>query len=164
MKKQILLIASALIYTSIFAQSVKGGEVDTESAKLANKLDTSKKAEGWTVRGINTLLLNQAAFSNWVAGGINSVALTARVDDEFNLKKGKNLWENRILMGYSLRSEQKSPTTKVEDVIDLTSNYGYQVKQSDWYSAAGLNLNLVKITITAIHHKAIYLIFLRQHT
>ena len=59
---------------------LKGGKVDTESAKLVSKMDTTKKQEGWTVRGTNTLLLNQAAFSNWVAGGINSIALTARAD------------------------------------------------------------------------------------
>lgn len=140
MKKHLLLILSCLISIYSFAQSVKGGKVDTESAKLAGKLDTAKKQEGWTVRGTNTFLLNQAAFSNWVAGGINSVALTARGDYEFNLKRGKNLWENRILMGYGLRSEQKSQTTKVEDVIDLTSNYGYQIKKSNWYAAAGLNI------------------------
>ncbi|WP_165585861.1 DUF3078 domain-containing protein [Pedobacter nototheniae] len=140
MKKHLLLILSSLISLYSFGQSVKNGKVDTESAKLASKLDTAKKQEGWTVRGTNTFLLNQAAFSNWVAGGINSVALTARTDYEFNLKRGKNLWENRILMGYGLRSEQKSQTTKVEDVIDLTSNYGYQIKQSNWYAAAGLNI------------------------
>ncbi|MCZ4244527.1 DUF3078 domain-containing protein [Pedobacter punctiformis] len=140
MKKQVLLILSSLISLYSFGQSVKDGKVNTESAKLASKLDTAKKQEGWTVRGTNTFLLNQAAFSNWVAGGINSVALTARADYEFNLKRGKNLWENRILMGYGLRSEQKSQTTKVEDVIDLTSNYGYQIKQSNWYAAAGLNI------------------------
>jgi Protein of unknown function (DUF3078) len=140
MKKSILLIASTLLCSYSMGQQVQGGKVNTESNKLVNKLDTNKKQEGWTVRGTNTLLLNQAAFSNWVAGGINSVALTARADYEFNLKKGKNLWENRILMGYGLRSEEGNPSTKVEDVIDLTSKYGYQLGQSNWYSAAALNL------------------------
>lgn len=138
--KLIITILLTGITFGSFAQAVKGGKVDTESAKLATKLDTAKKQKGWTVRGTNTLLLNQAAFSNWMAGGINSVALTARADYEFNLKRGKNLWENRFLMGYGLRSEQKSQTTKVEDVIDLTSKYGYQIKQSNWFAAAALNL------------------------
>ena len=140
MKKILLLVLLFPISSYSIAQTVKSGKVDTESNKILNKLDTAKKQEGWTVRGTNTMLLNQAAFSNWVAGGINSVALTARADYEFNLKRGKNLWENRILMGYGLRSEQKSQTTKVEDVIDLTSKYGYQIKQSNWYAAAALNL------------------------
>jgi len=139
MKKHLLLFLSSLISLYSFGQTIKDGKVDTESSKLVNRLDTAKKQEGWTVRGTNTLLLNQAAFSNWVAGGINSVALTARADYEFNLKRGKNLWENRILMGYGLRSEQKNQTTKVEDIIDLTSNYGYQINTSNWYAAAGLN-------------------------
>lgn len=140
MKKRTLLILSSLISFYSFSQTVKDGKVNTESSKILAKLDTAKKQEGWSVRGTNTILLNQAAFSNWVAGGINSVALTVRLDYEFNLKRGKNLWENRILMGYGLRSEQKSQTTKVEDVIDLTSKYGYQINTSNWYAGAALNL------------------------
>lgn len=140
MKKHYLLAISSLISFYSVAQTVKGGKVDTESNKMLSKLDTAKKQEGWTVRGTNSVLLNQAAFSNWVAGGINSVALTARSDYEFNLKRGKNLWENRILMGYGLRSEQNSQTTKVEDLIDLTSKYGYQINSSNWFAAAALNL------------------------
>lgn len=140
MKKISFIMAFCFIHHYAMTQTVQGGKVNTESSKLLNKLDTAKKQEGWTIRGTNVLLLNQAAFSNWIAGGINSIALTAKADYEFNLKKGKNLWENRILMGYGLRSEEKSEATKVEDVIDLTAKYGYQIKQSNWYTAAALNL------------------------
>ncbi len=140
MKKISPLIISAFFTSYTYAQKVQGGKVNTESAKLANKLDTTKKQEGWSIRGTNTLLLNQAAFSNWVAGGINSIALTARADYEFNLKRGKNLWENRILGGYGLRSEEGNPATKVEDILDITSKYGYQLGKSNWYSAAALNI------------------------
>jgi hypothetical protein len=140
MKKYLILAISSLISFKSIGQTIKGGKVDTESNKILSKLDTAKKQEGWTVRGTNSILLNQAAFSNWVAGGISSLALSARADYEFNLKRGKNLWENRILTGYGLRSEQKSQTTKVEDVIDLTSKYGYQLKESNWFAATSLNL------------------------
>lgn len=140
MKRLLLFIISAMMINSSYAQKVQGGKVNTESAKLAGRLDTAKKQEGWTIRGTNTLLLNQAAFSNWVAGGINSIALTARADYEFNLKRGKNLWENRLLAGYGLRSEENNKATKVEDVIDFTSKYGYQLGKSNWYGAVALNL------------------------
>jgi hypothetical protein len=140
MKKLLTLIVCAMLANAGFAQAVKDGKVNTESAKFAQKLDTTKKQEGWTIRGTNTMLLNQAAFSNWVAGGINSIALTARADYEFNLKQGKNLWENRILGGYGLRSEENNEPTKVEDILDLTSRYGYQIGKSSWFAAAALNL------------------------
>lgn len=140
MKHYLFIFAFLGINTSIMAQAVSGGAVNTSSQKVAERLDTAKKSEGWTVRGTNTLLLNQAAFSNWVAGGINSVALTARADYEFNLKQGKNLWENRILAGYGLRSEEQAKATKVEDVFDLTSKYGYQIGQKNWFAAVSFNL------------------------
>lgn len=140
MKKHFLLAISSLISFNSVSQTIQNGKVNTESTKIVGKLDTSKKQEGWTVRGTNVLLLNQAAFSNWVAGGSNSIALTARSDYEFNLKKGKDLWENRFLFGYGLRSEENRKSTKVEDVIDITSKYGHQIKQSNWFGAAALNL------------------------
>lgn len=139
MKKSILLVG-LLLPVSLFAQTIQGGKVNTESTKLTKKLDTTKKAQGWTIRGTNNLLLNQAAFSNWVAGGINSIAMSVRADYEFNLRKGKNLWENRILAGYGLRSEQGSRATKVEDVLDFTSKYGYQVGNSNWFASSSLNI------------------------
>lgn len=140
MKKFYSLIIILATAQYCLAQQIAGGKVDTESAKLAKPLDTAKKQEGWTVRGTNTLLLNQAAFSNWVAGGINSIALTARADYEFNLKRGKTLWENRVLAGYGLRSEEGDKATKVEDILDLMSKYGYQINDSKWYASAALNL------------------------
>ncbi len=139
-KRPIMLIAALLFSWPTFAQTVSGGKVNTESTKLAQRLDTAKKQEGWLIRGTNNLMINQAAFSDWVAGGINSVALTGRIDYEFNLRKGKNLWENRILAGYGLRHENKGTTTKVEDIFDLTSKYGYQMGKSNWYAAMSLNL------------------------
>ena len=140
MKKIILYVILLFVAsTQAMAQEVKNGSVNTDSKKMVNRLDTAKKQEGWTIRGNNTLLLNQAAFSNWIAGGINSVALTGRTDYEFNLKRGKNLWENRLLLAYGLRSEEDSKVKKVEDLIDLTSNYGYQISTSKWYAAVGMN-------------------------
>ena len=32
----------------------------------------------WSVQGQNTLMLNQAAFSNWVGGGANNIGLLAQ--------------------------------------------------------------------------------------
>ncbi len=140
MKKILLIFLIGLLTFKADAQTVSGGKVNTESNKILNKLDTAGKAEGWTIRGTNSVLINQAAFSNWVAGGINSIALTARADYEFNLKRGKNIWENRTLMGYGIRSEKNAATTKVEDVIDLTSKYGYQIGESKWFGAAAINI------------------------
>lgn len=139
--RKLLLFGSLLFLTeATTAQVVNGGKVNTESNKILSKLDTNGKAEGWTIRGTNSLLLNQTAFSNWVAGGINSMALTARIDYEFNLKRGKTLWENRTLMGYGIRKEKNASSTKVEDIIDLNSKFGYQFGSSNWYAAAALNI------------------------
>jgi len=49
----------------------------------------------WTIHGQNTLLINQSSFKNWSAGGVNSVAVNAVMDYEFDYKKDKWRWDNK---------------------------------------------------------------------
>ncbi|MXV52752.1 DUF3078 domain-containing protein [Pedobacter sp. HMF7647] len=137
MKKYLLIILSVFALKA-FSQEIQDGKVNTESKRFLKERDTTKKQEGWTVRGNNTLLLNQAAFSNWISGGINSIALAGRADQEFNLKRGRNIWDNRFILAYGLRSEEGDRSKKVEDLIDITSKYGYEIG-SNWYAAVGMN-------------------------
>jgi len=39
------------------------------------KIADSTKVEGWQKSGQTSFLINQTAFSNWISGGENSVAL-----------------------------------------------------------------------------------------
>lgn len=84
------------------------------------------------------MLLNQTVFNNWVAGGGNSVTLTTRVDYDWNFTRDKYLFDNRIILGYGIRTEAKRKTRKEEDIIDTNSVYGYRFKKS-WYYASRLN-------------------------
>ncbi len=40
----------------------------------------------WIKKGLFTLLFNQASFSNWIAGGENSVSGTVSINYDFNYK------------------------------------------------------------------------------
>ena len=48
----------------------------------------------WSVQGQNTLMLNQAAFSNWVGGGANNIGWLAGTNYNFtyNNKGGSLKW------------------------------------------------------------------------
>ena len=91
----------------------------------------------WSVIGHNTLMINQAAFSNWVGGGANSLGWLAGINYNLVYKKDKNLVENVIILGYGQNNTQGLGNRKSQDNINLSSNYGYEIGKN-WYASAGV--------------------------
>nr|WP_199080866.1 DUF3078 domain-containing protein [Pedobacter sp. ASV19] len=92
----------------------------------APKADTTKR---WTIHGENTFLINQSSFSNWSAGGVNSVAGNIIFNYDFNYKKDKWSWDNKAIIGYGLSKQQGIGTRKNDDRIILNSLLGYKAAQ-----------------------------------
>ena len=122
--KKLFLFASALVLTNLSAQ-----EVATDSTVV----ETPKN---WSIEGQNTLMLNQAAFSNWVGGGANNVGWLVGVNYNFTYQKDKDLWENNIILGYGRNNTQGLGNRKTQDNINISTNYGRAISQS-WYVSAG---------------------------
>src|SRR6201996_2583004 len=80
----------------------------------------------WTIHGVNTLLVNQSSFKDWAAGGVNSVALNAEMDYDFDYKKDKWSWDNKVILGYGLSDVTGLGWRKNDDRIILNSLLGYQ--------------------------------------
>jgi len=80
----------------------------------------------WTIHGQNTLLINQSSFSNWAAGGSNSLALNVVLDYDFDYKKAKWSWDNKVILGYGLSDQTGIGWRKNDDRIILNSLLGYQ--------------------------------------
>ncbi|WP_415327304.1 DUF3078 domain-containing protein [Chryseobacterium sp. MMS23-Vi53] len=99
-------------------------------------VDTTK---AWSIQGQNTLMLNQAAFSNWVGGGANNVGWLAGVNYNMTYEKGKDLWENIIILGYGQNNTKGVGTRKTQDVINLSTNYGREFAKH-WYLSGGASL------------------------
>jgi len=92
----------------------------------APKADTTKR---WTIHGENTFLINQSSFSNWSAGGVNSVAGNIIFNYDFNYKKDKWSWDNKAILGFGLSKQQGIGTRKNDDRIILNSLLGYKAAQ-----------------------------------
>ena len=109
------------------------------SAFLAHAQDQPKtdSVKAWSIVGQNTLMLNQSAFSNWVAGGANNVGWQAGVNYNLTYEKGKDLWENIIILGYGMNKTQGVGNRKTQDVINLSTNYGRRLGETNWYASAG---------------------------
>jgi hypothetical protein len=107
-----------------------------EAKTEAPAVDTTK---AWSIQGQNTLMLNQSAFSNWVGGGANNVGWLAGVNYNLTYEKGKDLWENIVILGYGQNNTQGVGTRKTQDVINLSSNYGREIAKN-WYVSGGVSL------------------------
>lgn len=118
--KKILLIALGLLGFGFQAQEV---EQDT----------------AWSIQGQNTLMLNQAAFSNWVQGGVNNIGWIAGTNYNLTYEKDKDLWENIIILGYGQTNTKGIGTRKTQDIINLSTNYGRKISEN-WYASAGASL------------------------
>ena len=138
--KKIICILLLMGCSMTYAQTVDGsGNLQTNSQKYLKDRPNKDRLQGWYVSGNNSLQFNQAAFSNWIAGGVNSYALNASVDYEFNLTRGRHIWDNRFILNYGVFKNEGEEYRKSNDVIDLTSSYGYEFIRH-FYLAASTNL------------------------
>lgn len=90
------------------------------------KIDTTKN---WTIHGENTFLVNQSSFSNWSAGGINSLAANLILNYDFNYKKDKWSWDNKAIAAYGISKQDGIGMRKNDDRLILNSLLGYKAAQ-----------------------------------
>ena len=96
-----------------------------------------KKADStsnWTKKGAFTLLFNQSSFSNWIAGGENSVAGTVSVNYDFNYKSRDWSFDNKLIAKYGISNISGSGTRKTDDQFELNSLLGKKASTNWSYS------------------------------
>lgn len=96
----------------------------SQTAPAPAPLDTP-----WKIHGQNTLLVSQSSFSNWAAGGVNSLAVNAVLDYDFNYKKDKWSWDNKVILGYGSSKQNGIGWRKNDDRIILNSLLGRQASK-----------------------------------
>lgn len=99
----------------------------------------SDSTKHWSITGINTLTLNQAAFSNWVGGGANNIGWIAGTNYNMTYEKDKDLWENIVILSYGQNNTKGLGNRKTQDIINVSTNYGRKIS-NNWYASAGAGL------------------------
>ncbi len=94
-------------------------------------LDTAKR---WTIHGENTFLISQSSFSNWAGGGVNAFAGNLLFNYDFNYKKDKLSWDNKVILGYGLSKQQDIGVRKNDDKVILNSLVGYKAAKYWMYT------------------------------
>jgi len=121
MKRTFLSIFMVVLAGSLFAQE---------------KPDTTY----WEKAGDFTLSFNQVSFSNWAAGGKNSVSGVTLFNYMFNYLKARTSWDNSLNLGYGLLKESDRDLTKSEDKMEFSSKLGYKLSEKGkWYYSGLFN-------------------------
>ena len=93
----------------------------------------------WTHGGNIGFNMAQSHFDNWSAGGQDNINFLGLLKYDINYKKGNHKWDNNIdlQLGYSYFDMKKDPV-KTDDRIFLSSLYGYNIHNDQWFLTANL--------------------------
>ena len=116
MKKTLSFILVALFFATVAAQE------DTISSP-------------WTRKGDVSLMFSQTSFSNWAAGGENSITMSGFFNYYAGYEQGISKWENFIALGFGQTKTGERGFRKSEDKIDLLSTYGLKAAEKWFYMA-----------------------------
>lgn len=134
--KKIIYTFLILLNSSFFQAQVIGKEL-TEAEKIL-KVQAADTLDGWKAGGLFGANLSQASFTNWSAGGENSIAVNSLMSVFANYKKGKSSWDNTLLLAYGLLKQGEGGSRKTDDKIDFMSKYGYKASER-WFYAGLIN-------------------------
>ncbi|HNU76769.1 MAG TPA: DUF3078 domain-containing protein [Prolixibacteraceae bacterium] len=88
----------------------------------------------WKKNGDFTVNFSQVSFSNWAAGGKNSVSGVALFNYGANYLKDRLSWDNSLNLGYGLLKEGSDELIKSEDKMEFNSKAGYRMApESKWF-------------------------------
>ena len=98
-----------------------------------NEADTT-----WKVGSTGSLSFAQSSFTNWAAGGDNTITFNGLFDFHAHYEKGNKKWENLLTLAYGQTRVGEQDYRKNEDKIDFISFYGIKASEK-WYYSANFN-------------------------
>jgi len=100
-----------------------------------NPADTIKY---WKKGGDFSISFSEVSFSNWAAGGKNSVSGVGVFNSFANYAKERMSWDNTLNIGYGLMKEQQRTLIKSEDKLEMNTKLGYKMTESGKWFFSGL--------------------------
>ena len=95
----------------------------------------AQEEEGWSHNGLAGFNLSQTAFTNWSAGGENTVADNIYFNGSLNYKKDKLSWTNDLSANYGQNFTQNTGWRKSIDNLNFASKLGHQINETVYYAA-----------------------------
>jgi len=130
----------ALIIVFLFLTKGVNAQPDSLFLKINKKENTVNL--GWQTKKETGFYLNQVSFSNWNAGGTNSISAILSGKASAKYKKESLFWNSSLTLRYGLNKQAEQPLFKTEDVIEVVSNFGLEKdKKSNWFYSARFSFN-----------------------
>ncbi len=136
MKRVILVLLFLFSANAMFSQ-VSEKELLKKTEETVAKI-MEEKPNGWNKKGIATVLLNQASFNNWLAGGQSSISGNAGFKYDFNYKSDTWTWDNKLSANYGLTKIKKQALQKTDDRFEFNSLLGKKAS-GEWYYSGFFN-------------------------
>ncbi len=129
--KSTLLIPLLLFCQLIFAQP--------DSLFLKEKPKKMPRPQ-WVQKNKASVDLSQVSFSNWNAGGSNSISGLLGFESSANYRDKYFSWRNDVSVRYGINKQESRELRKTDDLFEINSDIGYKPNEnSDWFYSAKLN-------------------------
>ncbi len=105
--------------------------------------DTTPKPKYWVFKTLTGFNVAQTTFTNWSAGGENSVSGNVVANLNATYTKGGHNWENILQTEYGMMWTPSHKFNKTVDKLFVSSKYGYRIekkqKNNIWLYTASLD-------------------------
>lgn len=136
MKRVIPLLLFLFTANTMFSQ-VSEKELLKKTEETVAKI-MEEKPNGWNKKGMATVLLNQASFNNWLAGGQSSISGNAGFKYDLNYKSDTWTWDNKLTANYGLTKINGQTLQKTDDRFEFNSLLGKKAS-GEWYYSGFFN-------------------------
>lgn len=136
MKRVIPILLFLFTANTMFSQ-VSEKELLKKTEETVAKI-MEEKPNGWNKKGMATVLLNQASFNNWLAGGQSSISGNAGLKYDLNYKSDTWTWDNKVTANYGLTKINGQRIQKTDDRFEFNSLLGKKAS-GEWYYSGFFN-------------------------
>jgi len=112
-----------------------------QTMKVLDSLDKANPITYWSEQNKFSADINEVTYTNWSAGGSNSIAFLFNVDIKRTYERKNIRWQNEFIALYGLHAEKGRKLRKTDDQLELNSTFGYRTSEfSGWFYSAKVNL------------------------
>ncbi|MBS7786116.1 DUF3078 domain-containing protein [Flavobacterium sp. CYK-55] len=133
MQKKLWWALALLVSGLIQAQTSEKELIGNTEKTVKKTVDTT--SNGWKTKGNLIFLFNQSNFNNWLAGGENNISGNLGINYDFNYKKDKITWDNKVIASYGLiQTKNADFEKKTDDRFEYNSVFGKKAGGYWYYS------------------------------
>ncbi len=100
-------------------------DVEGKIKNVKSEIEKTAPFIPWKKGGFGAINFNQMGFTNWAAGGINALSVTALGSMYANYSNKKVVWNNNLDLAYGMIQNKGQEIRKNEDKIDFLTKFGH---------------------------------------